>query len=993
MGFSSEKRGNKGQVTLFVMLGFVLLISVVVVITFAGYVMNAGLENQAKKAVDDYLTSSSIGYYVYTCMDAATTNAIDQIALQGGVFYDYQEGPYAATQEGESYIPYNLTYTSAEGTQRMLRFNVSYSIQNVSGCEMVNETIPDYPFSRTGLADLEQIYLDGTQNACLYDSNTGYVYSGFFGLNNITTLCYTGSNNSKNIADVSLGPCFRNTLKPKNSTIEYQLETQIKKQVEKCINFSYYETEEGHNITILREPTTTIVYNKESLSVNMEYPFIVKLKGKEPVLVKHDFEYKSDLRLTKVHNYILNLLKKESSDPFFNLSRDYYTVLPQFDSAHMKVSVVNFTTCTNCAYKYDELLIVEDNASKIGNRSLTFLTAIKNRRPALDFMHETASSEFFDILVTENETISLNPFGIDPDDKQVKYKYFGWKETWDDECILNSAGELVCTQLPIVLHNWTNSTEFKLTNRSVNYTTNTSDRGYHNVTIVVEDESGLIDFQTLHILVFDLPTANLTIPLVYPGMPNNTLTIEDPINLSAEGSAASVMSAGPITGYLWKATYDQNSATYLAFENKTTEAYRKIPLQPYNIKTIKPLNLSHALVHEISLAVEQFMTTLGQTVTSLQVTQEVNVTECAPHRNSTDPYSFPYNKGSDPFYANHTCCLGDIADSATYSIAAVASAITCFQGTAYGEFTTLTSKATNDYTESGLLTGYSASSSINAPPAPYPGGDKNDIYKMLFSRFCDGQRGNICAGEMQRTITKEVSCANTGVNELCVGPPPVYSNTSINTCYNYPEGETFETTFASGTGVCDQTAICSTIGSNGYGSTGGPQLCKATCDGTGNCDSTGTAKSACTCSVNSCNAQCDLAHPFTWTIGSKMCQNNCDYSNTCKYSTFELPCAKNAVTSTAYCLYSGSNPTYNDGRCYYQVTCDASTSSYQPGQYCKVGEHIEEETKYCLWGTISPSCNNAGECNLNRSPFPCEEDQTASCNPNTGWSMCAASSS
>ncbi|PIN80133.1 hypothetical protein COV13_04035 [Candidatus Woesearchaeota archaeon CG10_big_fil_rev_8_21_14_0_10_32_9] len=994
MGFSSEKRGNKGQVTLFVMLGFVLLISFVVILVFAGYVMNAGLENQAKKAVDDYLTSSSIGYYVYTCMDAATTNAMDQVALQGGVFYDYQDGPYSSAQEGVTHIPYNLTYTSAEGTPRTLKFNVSYSIQNKSDCEMVNETIPDYPYSRTKLVDLEQTYSDGTQNACLFNSNTGYVYSGFFGLNNITTLCYVGSNNSRNIADVSLGPCFRNTLRPKNSTIEHLLETQIKKQVEKCINFSYYETEEGHNITILQEPTTTIVYNKESLSVNMEYPFIVKLKGKEPVLVKHDFEYKSDLRLTKIHNYLLNLLKKESSDPFFNLAKDYYTVLPQFDSEHMKVSVVNFTTCSNCGYKYDQILIVEDNASKIGNRSLTFLTAIKNRRPALDFIHETAASEFFDILVTENETINLNPFGIDPDDKQVKYKYIGWKETWDDECALNSAGELVCTQLPGMLYNWTNSTEFKLTNRSANYTTNASDIGYHNTTIVVEDESGLIDFQTLNILVFDLPTANLTIPLLYPGMPNNTLTIEDPVNISGQGSIPSAMGGGTITGYLWKATYDINSITYLAFENKTIEAYRKIPLQSYNIKTIKPLNLSHDVIHEISLAVEQFMTVLGTTVTSTPTIQEVNVTECAPHRNSTDPYSFPYNKGSDPFYANHTCCLGDIADSSTYSVASIASAVTCFQGTAYGEFTILTTTTTNDYRESGLLTGYPASSNINAPPTPYPGGDKNDIYKMLFNRICDGQRGNICAGEMQRTIIKDVSCANNGVNELCVGPPPDYSNSSINTCYNYPAGQTFETTFSTvGTGICNQAFACSTINSNGYGAVGGPQLCKAICDGTGNCDNTANTLAACTCSVVSCNAQCDETKPFTWTIGSKTCQNNCDYSNTCAYSTFELPCAKNAVTNTAYCLYSGNNPIYDDGTCYYQVTCDASNSNYQEGQYCKVGEHIEEETKYCLWGTISPSCNTAGECNLNKSPFPCAHGQIADCNLNTGWSMCTSSRS
>lgn len=991
MNGSSEKRGDKGQVTIFVLLGFVLLISFVIIIVFIGVVTNAGLENQAKKAVDDYLESSSISYYVYTCMDAATTNAVDQLALQGGVFYDYQNGPYAAV-EGETYIPYNLTFTSIDGTPRTLNFNVSYSIQNKSDCSLVNNTIPGYPYARTPLSALKTLYSDRTQNACLFNKDVGYPYSGFLGLNNATTLCYSGSENSQNIADISLSPCFDNTLNPKNSTIEYLLENQIKQRVQDCINFSQFETEEGHNITIIDAPITKIVYDKDKFSVNMEYPFEVKLKGKEPVLVKKNFEYKSELRLTKLHNFVLNLLKEETLNPFFNISRDYYTINPQYDPEHMKVTTANFTSCSTCSYKYDNIIIIQDNASKIGNRSLTYVTAIKNRKPALDFIHQTEPSEFFDILATENETITIEPTGIDPDDKPVKYKYLGWKETWDDECVINAAGDLVCTQLAATPHNWTNSTAFKETNRTANYTTNASDIGYHNTTVIVEDESGLIDFQTLNILVFDLPEANLTIPTLYPGMPNNTLTIEDPINISGEGSKPSVMGGGIITGYIWRATYIISGVNYLAFENKTIEPYRTIPLQNYNIKTIKSRNLTNPVMHEISLAVEQFLSAVGTTVTSMPTKQDVNVTSCAPHRNATDPYPFPYNSGSDPFYADHACCLGDIADPTTYQVATKASATSCFQGEAYGEFTTLINIATEDYRERAELSGYPASNTISPAPAPYPGGgDKNDIYKMMFTRTCDGQRGNLCAGDMVRTITKEVECTNPGVNELCKGPPENYKNSSLS-CVNYPAGETFETTFGTGTGVCNAIEACSSKSTNGYND-GGPLNCKAVCDGIGNCDNTDNAKANCYCSVSDCSAQCDATHQFTWTYGSTICQNNCDLTNTCTFATTELPCAK-GVSAKAYCLYTGTNPTYDSNRCYYQVSCAASTSNYQEGQYCARGEITEEETKYCVWGpaTITPACNSAGNCNLNRDPFPCSEEETAVCNPNTGWGTCTGSS-
>ncbi len=993
MGGSSEKRGKKAQVTVFVLLGFVLLVSFGLVIFFVGMVLNTNLERQAQSAVEDYLKSSSISYYVYTCMDAATTNSADQLFLQGGVFYDYQDGPYVASSEGKTHIPFNISVPSNEGNSRIIKVNVSYSILNQSSCPLVNETIPYYPLPKTKLELLENIYEDRTSNLCLFNANEGYANSGFFGLNNITTLCYIQSSNSMSISNISSSPCQNNKLMQKNSSIEYLLEMQIKEQVQKCINFTHYETEEGHNITIINEPEIKILYDRDSFSVKMQYPFSVKLKGKEPIIVKQDFEFKSNLKIVSLHNFVLNLLKKDSSDPFFNLSQDYIYV-NGYDSNRFAVKTFNFTSCNNCLYKYDKILVVEDNLSKIGNRSLSLITAIKNRKPALDYIHETAPNDFFDIVVTENQTITLEPTGIDPDDKYLTYTYSGWKETWDDTCsMVGTPPVLQCTKISIQPKNWSLSEAFIQTGRIANYTTNSSDLGFHNTTIYVQDESGLTDYQTINILVFDLPRANLTIPTLYPGMPDNTLTIEDPINISGDGSQASLLGGGTITGYLWRATYIFGSSIILAFENKTTVNYLTIPFDQYNIKTIKELNLSNATPHQISLIVEQYMPALGTTVSSLPVIQDINVSACAPHRNSTNPNAFPYNLGSNPFYANHSCCIGNIGDFNSYQLATSTSS--CFTGTAYGEFNTLLSKATQDYTAADKLSGYSASGTITPAPASYPsGGDKNDIYKMTFTRNCDGKRGNICAGDMTRTITLSLACASApinGVNELCVGPPETYQNNTLS-CVNYPQGQTFETTFGSGTGICNTQPICSNMGLNGYGATGGKNLCTATCDGSGQCD--GTLAANCQCSINQCGAECDSTKTFEWSIGSPTCKSSCNNPGSCTFQTNQqMPCTKTA-SSNQFCLYTSNqpNPPFSNNTCYYGLSCSSSGASYQQGQYCAKGEYTESGVKYCLWGTTA-SCTQTGNCSLTRTPFPCGQGQTATCNPNTGWGTCTGSSS
>jgi len=175
----------KGQFTVFVLLGLVLLVVVVLILFFVSTLITAQLQRQGQQAIDDYLESQNINYYVYTCMDAAVQDAVNNFTLQGGVFYDGQiDDGIPLGNPGNDYIPYAVIGNDIT--------DVHYAVKADPLCSVVDLIVPDYPKQRTKLADLQRIY--GSTSACQF--NDLFEESGFLGLNQFTRLCYSGSPNA-----------------------------------------------------------------------------------------------------------------------------------------------------------------------------------------------------------------------------------------------------------------------------------------------------------------------------------------------------------------------------------------------------------------------------------------------------------------------------------------------------------------------------------------------------------------------------------------------------------------------------------------------------------------------------------------------------------------------------------------------------------------------------------------------------------------------------
>ena len=867
-------------------------------------------------------------------MDTAVKESVNEWALQRGTFYKEQGGYSSDTEPGVTHIPVQWKFRF-----QPTYFNVSYSIWNESMCPIVVQNPPNYPFPKTYLSSLQSIY-NSPQNGCIF--NSVYIDSGFFGLNNISKLCYPLSTNINSTQRLA-SPCATDITTIKNFSIEKQLADMISNRTQNCLNFSIFQ-EEGHNITVLGAPNTTIKYDKESFSIDMEYPFLVKLKNKNPVLIKHNFEYKSDLRVTRIHNYILNLLREESQNIFFNITTDY-SMVPGLDPYNMHVSVIDFLADVGKPYRNDHILVVEDNASKIGNQSLTFFTAIKNRAPALDYLHYTDANSPYDIIGVENETINISPTGIDPDDKPVLYNYYGWKETRDEvfnysgppaECNIATAGPNTLSTEEGILkcinvfpnanpYNWTNSTLFKNTHRTAEFTPNLSDIGIHNMTVYVEDESGLRDWQFLKILIIDKPFINITFESPYGSeFPENITSIEDPSNISAKGTKASIIGGQNILGYNW--TDSQGLNKYFSVETSIDKLILPFELHPIqyplsgfpDINKIEHQALDILGMHTITLGVKTNNGLVSNGIVN-HATMNLNVTECLPHRSTDNEY--PYNLSRDGFFANHTCCLSDFkyADGSTI----------CFQTDKYGSYIDLRTFYISKLAKNTELSGYQYYSPAPTADSIIKVTDKskqNDIYQLDFNRSCDGKRGNICAGAVDAKLIPVLSCSDNGNNEVCSGPPIGVSNSPVTFCDNYNPGVTFETKYhlPGATGICNNAEKQSTKGPSGYNDGTGIYDCQGTCDGLGGC----SYATNCACNV-AYGAQCDANNQNAKTItdsGKDYCLYGGCNLNSCEYlHKEEMPCP------------SGQTHCQVGNKCIYSISC-TSNGHHETKIECNFGE-------------------------------------------------------
>ena len=732
---------DKGQITVFVLLG----ILIVVLAFFMLYIVMINVFDDVEKSEQEILAQNAdmeqIDFFIESCVDSSMQGVLKNFSKQGGALYQDQGG---LMQRGdvERHSFDSLSYEVAKN----LRFEEVCS----SSSFYHNLTSPNYPRPNTKLAAYQNIFesnvgLPGETEECI-GSISGY--SGFFGANHMTKLCYQGSPNfNPDNEFLSVSPCRENFRTAPRKSLEGNLKEIIEEEAIQCIENQPFQDNEGEEIEPLTdESNVDIIFTPETSLVKLSLPFNLTVDDQETT-ISYFLEFDPENRFVSHFLYQSDVLLKEARDPFFNASRDYDT-MDRYESGRFDVSRTHDIT------EKMSLLQVRDTVDEI-----TFNSAIEARKPVLEYINNH-SEKPADKIVLENETLRFEPFGIDPDDTKVSYDYEGFMEEKYAELLYKNPA---CLQkAPISLQNLsengvpteckgslptvdpenlTTSQLFQDTGQYANTSLNTEDAGWRETRILLEDRFGKIDYEKVRVAVVDLP--HLIMENYSLDTASNQLSAEMPIVVNASKSNSSI-----ITGLGLDTFRAENSTTILKeTQDDVFRLFDNIQVIDERIDNMKYINITVNGTANLTDSKE-----LRSYPETINFSEDITM-ECSPGGNPSQDM-FPYG-GGNPFLAERKCCnaAGIIKGPST----------TCHEEEMSFDLTSLTSsQAENLIAEEVIrkeqleeyydIKGIDPTSDIDvtidntATVSP-------ENWSVEVERYCDGRRGNICAGDVDVDIS------------------------------------------------------------------------------------------------------------------------------------------------------------------------------------------------------------------------------------------------
>ncbi len=849
---------RKAQITMFFILGIVLIASVAFLVYVKTLLLESSLKREAKRVVKNFLENQNIEYYIDSCLDSITQEGLMLATLQGGHIWDFQGGEsvFNSSRMGVEWLPFN------ESEFYNVSVNVSYGILNDSpsicyntdiGASCIHALPEAWPFPDLQVKDFDKEYMTtcvpGVAPITPGDDCTGInpefqafrelelkPISGALGVQVLHRLCdlfgpnkyFPGSLNIVSRCNSWFAEDHNtqwlaypqkitwNSMYGVNSSLQRDLKAYIEKKLPLCVNLSQLAMLYSYNITNVSAPNVSVILGPDRVVPVATYNFNVRLRSGSIVSTLYTFKKPLKNRLKTVYSFLSALLTLDVKRPEHNLLNTY---LSKPIGLNISLLQSNCNVSSNCYF--DKVLRIVDPSSKIFGKPMVLLVGIKNRRPVLDYIGNKVIPNV-DLTVLEGTELVISPQGYDPDEGFLWYNYSWWQEDWYEE--LNKScchtGLVDCSNLSQIRqcmiinysihpHNFTNSNLFRMTGKNASYKLTSKDAGLHFLKVSVRDVSGLTDWQNISIFVVDLPIPILNTSNIYLEADKNFASIEDPYLLNASESV------DPALGGIHNYTFIDH-----------TEGWSKVVVEPedylwlpFNWRFLITYSLKASLINES--VVNEHFNMLGQheielkvqTITGLEQSSNwtVNVTVCIPYRSNVWPY--PYDKlfqqytgqtVTNPFFSNHSCCVGNLSNGSTWSLKPASEP--CLNLTFYGFM------LSDNYPGIGLagdrtnlktnflqiqVPGHPASFTSNGLPNLVIN-QSNDVWALQFTRYCTGDRGNICAGNGEFYYYQIADCYyNESLTEQCQGPSPELINAfpSINiskaTCVGYND-TTFE---------------------------------------------------------------------------------------------------------------------------------------------------------------------------------------------------------
>ncbi len=725
---STSSYTKTGQITIFMILGIVILVVFLFLIAIVNSSQKSNLKAEQEKIFEKIYPKAGINLFLEDCLEDPLASAIIAISKQGrlweginpGGFIPFEDGKSGTYAEDGTPVAYGITYTP---------FSIS---PNAYPCSS-EENGPGFCYYQYPDTTVEfgSLTLDPV---ILQEDIQRYLQAEVIS-------CAKSLAEEKISPDASVdvpNPQFVVHLKEDEVTVEAMIPFSL------TLRGIHYFTTSSFAFS---EPTSLLgIVEKAAyfpLQADRDYVDFPFSKEKEDILINRDYTFAS---FDDVKDSLGQSLCQSTDDS----TKDYLLCTQKLVGGYASLGVDLETETTEKG----------DTIYTFSSPLASYRFARQNRPPALDYINRSAcSTGGYDYLAIEGDpvfgSIDITAESHDPD------------ETEPENMIVADLSSGLVTE------DKTNQNHFLVSNPKA---------GQYLLKATASDGK-LNDFQDVRVLVDNPITATLTVKHDYDDkneLPTETdkgvalVSAEDPISVEVVLPKPSLTNIPPEIHFKYAASNGQeiNLDTLV----NTVQSSLKYPFTfPFQL----PSDNEQAITSINDASIFQFhpfglipapaagVLTLDYTINYCEEqkqtgtsTASVYVVPCLPYRNLDHPFPYPKqdlvdkdhdglpdrNKDGlisepiDPFLANHTCCLGDPGEPAVWGIAQPNQEIVCFKDKVDEEETLGCFGDTNSLGNGFLL-------------------EKRNFEV----RYCAGTQGNTCDGLPQYEAEAQNKCGNNNL--------------------------------------------------------------------------------------------------------------------------------------------------------------------------------------------------------------------------------------
>ncbi|MEK7275380.1 MAG: hypothetical protein AAB110_08995 [Candidatus Desantisbacteria bacterium] len=364
---SKSRLQKKSQVTIFLIIGIVMVMVAVSLIAVSRYAAKKVSKQETIDMKEASFDVQPVKNFVTECLSSTSKNGLKLLGQQGGYLFKSQGGlliDYPGADEGIFFI--NNENTKVVYNILRPRFQTGRYIP----------AIPNYPWRTFP-------YEDESKTIQIFEAKSA------FGFNNFPPLNESFGQNS----------------------MRQQLIAYTENNIDRCLNFSIFE-EQGLLIT-KGEKEVKVDINENDVVFRMRYSMVVEnlVSGEKTSL--NDFLVRHNVRLGKLHKFVNSLIESDISNIKFNIlnntGENSFGIYIQKD-----------------AYNNDDLLIITDTESTLDNQQYKYYFARKNRNPVLFYLAPEeitlpALNDEGELTRVTKETLlgSQKLIALDPDEDSI----------------------------------------------------------------------------------------------------------------------------------------------------------------------------------------------------------------------------------------------------------------------------------------------------------------------------------------------------------------------------------------------------------------------------------------------------------------------------------------------------------------------------------------------------------------------------------------------